>query len=226
MPERVDAVIKVKRGPEDQRKLVTFDDGELAYSTDVKRLFIGDGVGAGGNPVTIRTHVGTSVPSYALSGDFFLQTNESYSVLYTLTGNDYANLSAYAPMVRSDLFTTVANNSASWYSGGVNVTVASNSAAWETTYATVNQASAVWSAGGGGGGGGVGYPDQLLINTYFKMSSGNWNSTYSTVKNISAGAAILSSATVQTYSQPLTASGKFLLININGTPQAIRLWDV
>jgi hypothetical protein len=226
MPERVDAVIKVKRGPEDQRKLVTFDEGELAYSTDVKRLFIGDSVRAGGNPVTIRTHVGTSVPSYALSGDFFLQTNESYSVLYTLTGNDYYNLSAYAPMVRSDLFTTVADNSASWYSGGVNTTVATYSAAWESTYATVNQASAVWSAGGGGGGGGVGYPDQLLINTYFKISSGAWNSTYSTVKTISAGAAILSSATVQTYSQPLTASGKFLLININGTPQAIRLWDV
>ena len=48
MPERVDAVIKVKRGPEDQRKLVTFDDGELAYSTDVKRLFIGDGRQRGG----------------------------------------------------------------------------------------------------------------------------------------------------------------------------------
>ena len=43
MADKVDAVIKVKRGSEAQRKTVTFKDGELAYSNDIKRLFVGDG---------------------------------------------------------------------------------------------------------------------------------------------------------------------------------------
>ena len=226
MPDKVDAVIKVKRGPEDQRKLVTFADGELAYSTDVKRLFIGDG-GVGGQPVTLKTHIGSSTPTYALPGDFFIKTTSEYSELYTLTGTDYNQLSAYTLMTRSDVFTTVSENSATWgLSGGVGSyaydAVAPNSAAWNSTYTTVNQASAVWGTGGGGG---STDPDQLIINTYFKINSGYWNSSYSTVNTISAGAAILSAATVQTYAQPLTASGKFLLINVDGVSQAIRLWD-
>ena len=198
----------------------------MAYSTDVKRLFIGDG-GVGGNPVTLKTHIGDNTPTYALPGDFYIHTTPGFSELYALTGTSYDQLSAYTLMTRSDVFTTVSQNSATWgLSGGVGSyaydAVAPNSAAWNSTYTTVNQASAVWGTGGGGG---SSDPDQLIINTYFKLLSGKWNSSYSTTNIISAGAAILSAATVQTYTQPLTASGKFLLFQINGVNQAIRLWD-
>lgn len=41
--EQVNAVIKVRRGPEVEREQYIYEDGELIYSTDKKRLFIGDG---------------------------------------------------------------------------------------------------------------------------------------------------------------------------------------
>ena len=45
MADQVDAVIKVKRGLESLRRTVLAANGELLYSTDVKRLFVGDGGG-------------------------------------------------------------------------------------------------------------------------------------------------------------------------------------
>ena len=39
----------VRRGTNEDRKNITLDEGELGYTTDTKRLFIGDGTNAGGN---------------------------------------------------------------------------------------------------------------------------------------------------------------------------------
>jgi hypothetical protein len=41
--DQVNAVIKVRRGPEVDREQLIYEDGELIYSTDKKRLFVGDG---------------------------------------------------------------------------------------------------------------------------------------------------------------------------------------
>lgn len=41
--EQVNAVIKVRRGPEIERQQFQYEDGELIYSTDKKRMFVGDG---------------------------------------------------------------------------------------------------------------------------------------------------------------------------------------
>jgi hypothetical protein len=41
--------ILVRRGLDVERSQVRFDEGELAYTIDTKRLFIGDGLGGGGN---------------------------------------------------------------------------------------------------------------------------------------------------------------------------------
>jgi len=46
--DKVNAVIKIRRGPEADRELTIFEDGELVYSTDHKRLFIGDSITEGG----------------------------------------------------------------------------------------------------------------------------------------------------------------------------------
>ena len=45
---QVNAVVKVRRGPESDREQVIFDDGELSYSTDKKRFFVGDNLTNGG----------------------------------------------------------------------------------------------------------------------------------------------------------------------------------
>lgn len=226
MADKVDAIIKVKRGPEVDRKTVTFGDGELAYSTDVKRMFVGDG-GVGGNPVGAKVHISPSTPAYALSGDLLVTPVADASLLYVLTGTDHGSLSSYVLLANSNVDTVVQTNSASW--GGVTGTsvydtVNSLSSTWDSTYTTVSLASATWNAGGGGGG--STFPDQFDINTTFKEHSASWESTYNTVLASSASwSNLLSSATVQTYSDPLTASGKFLVFDVDGVSQAIRLWD-
>ena len=47
--DQVNAVIKIRRGPEIDRANTVYEDGELVYSTDKKRLFIGDGFSTNGN---------------------------------------------------------------------------------------------------------------------------------------------------------------------------------
>ena len=44
--------LRLRRGTDLQRIGVVFEEGELVYSTDTKRLFVGDGVTAGGIPVS------------------------------------------------------------------------------------------------------------------------------------------------------------------------------
>ena len=231
MADKVDAIIKVKRGPEAQRKIVTFGDGELAYSNDIKRLFIGDG-GVGGNPASTRVHIASSTPTYALSSDLLVNINNSVTRLYVLTGSNYSNLSAYTLLANSDVDTIVQTHSANWDAGGLAgnagpgteawTVVSVNSASWIDTYTVVSLTSATWNAGGTGGG----FPDQYDVNTTVKEHSGAWENAYNTVVANSADwENIFSNAVVQTFATPLTASGKFLVATINGTQQAIRLWD-
>ena len=218
MADKVDAVIKVKRGPEAQRKTVTFKDGELAYSNDIKRLFVGDG-GYGGNVAGAKVHTTSSTllsTLSALSGDLVIDVLGDIRRLYALTGSDFVNLSAYTLLANSDVDACVQSNSALWTAGGLGgnagpgteawTVVSVQSAFWDSTYLQVKSLSAGWGSGGG--------------------SSEELYSVYTTVQNNSATwENAFSSAVLSTFETPLTASGKFLVVNIEGIPQAIRLWD-
>jgi Major tropism determinant N-terminal domain len=241
MSDHVDAVIKVKRGLESQRRGIVFADGELAYSTDVKRLFVGDG-GLGGNPTSSKTYFGNTTPTYAISGDFYVDTTTNICKLYVLTAADYSNISSYGLISDNspawDVYNLVQANSAGWGStanqAGVQAytTVVANSSYWQATYSTVKANSATWSSGSI-------TAEQYVVNSVVKSSSANWNasystvygqsaywnSTYTTVKSQSANWGLFANATVQTFSTPLTASGKFMVFTINGTQQALMLWD-
>ena len=67
--------IKVLRGTDSQRKSITFEEGELVYSTDTKCLYIGNSKQKGGILVSNRNYVKNSVgdppvaPVEALHGD-------------------------------------------------------------------------------------------------------------------------------------------------------------
>lgn len=67
--------IKVLRGTDSQRKLITFEEGELVYSIDTKCLYIGNSKEKGGILVSNRNYVKNSVgdppiaPIEALHGD-------------------------------------------------------------------------------------------------------------------------------------------------------------
>ena len=43
MPDITIVKIKVRRGSDDQRKQLVLDQGELGFTIDTKRVFVGDG---------------------------------------------------------------------------------------------------------------------------------------------------------------------------------------
>ena len=79
--------IKVRRGTDAQRQTITPDLGELIYTTDGKRLFVGDGTTPGGiNPYTLFTIIDSTniiTAQYVQYNDVVYDT--STSSFYTLT---------------------------------------------------------------------------------------------------------------------------------------------
>jgi hypothetical protein len=80
--------IKVRRGTEAERKLITLDVGELGYTTDPesKRLFIGDGVTKGGIAVSCKIFPSIDLGDFstyntAQKGDIIYDT-ASHQLLY------------------------------------------------------------------------------------------------------------------------------------------------
>lgn len=76
--------ILVRRGLDSERQQVRLDEGELGYTIDTKRLFVGDGLGGGGN-VTGNVYQGTVADAFTVLavvpgiqfGDLMYDTSES-----------------------------------------------------------------------------------------------------------------------------------------------------
>ena len=73
--------LKIRRGTDAQRKLIVLDQGEIGYTTDSKRLFVGDSNGTQGG-------VPTAVKYYATSTGITAATNTSTDLLYTIQTGD------------------------------------------------------------------------------------------------------------------------------------------
>ena len=87
MPDVEIVKLKIRRGTDATRKLVILEQGELGYTTDNKRLWVGDGLTQGGGIVGNVCHipsVRTSIPR-AVRGDIVYDR----SFLYQLTGANY-----------------------------------------------------------------------------------------------------------------------------------------
>lgn len=89
MPTVDAAKIKIRRGRNLDRQQVILDEGELGYTTDTKRAFIGDGSTYGGNIIGNKNfNIGSRIGSTAaVAGDFVFDNN----LFYCLSGNDYSN---------------------------------------------------------------------------------------------------------------------------------------
>lgn len=90
MPDVEIVKLKIRRGSDATRKLVILEQGELGYTTDNKRLWVGDGLTQGGGIVGNVIHtpsVRTSIPR-AVRGDVVYDR----SLLYQLTGANYNTL--------------------------------------------------------------------------------------------------------------------------------------
>jgi hypothetical protein len=93
MPDITIVKLKIRRGTDAQRKTVVLEQGELGYATDTQRVFIGNGVLFGGNPIGSVIHPPLPVAntrtnqSNATIGDLVYDN----SVLWQLTGSSFSN---------------------------------------------------------------------------------------------------------------------------------------
>ena len=95
--------LKIRRGSDAQRKTIVLDQGEVGYTLDTKRIFVGDGVTEGGGSVGVKTvgpYASTASLGPAESQSPGMQLGDigyAESKLYTLTSTIYTNaLSGWA----------------------------------------------------------------------------------------------------------------------------------
>jgi len=106
MPTIKISKIKARRGTDEQRKLLIFDQGELIYTLDTKRFYIGDGVSYGGEPIGNKIFYPPLNNVYSLTGvnsqvgDISIVKN----TFYQLTAQNYENISSWGriPQVVAD----------------------------------------------------------------------------------------------------------------------------
>lgn len=96
MPEVEITKFKARRGTDQQRKTLVFDQGEFIYTTDTKRLFIGDGATTGGVVAGAKVHPNL-MNSYSLTGTIaevgdIVPVNNTFWQLVT---SDYTKLSSW-----------------------------------------------------------------------------------------------------------------------------------
>lgn len=90
--------LKIRRGSESERQRVVLEQGELGYTTDTGRLFVGNGTLSGGEVAGAKVHNiltasnTRNLVSNAYQNDIVYENN----FLYQLTGTDYSKLSAWA----------------------------------------------------------------------------------------------------------------------------------
>ena len=96
MADQIDAIIRLRRGTDGQRRTITFQSGEIGYSTDVKRAFIGDGSTVGGSLLGNQNTINTDNPSpSAIKHDLFFNSTECITyMLSSEAGPD--NIANYA----------------------------------------------------------------------------------------------------------------------------------
>lgn len=90
------AKIKIRRGTDAQRTTVVFDQGEIVYSTNGQRLYVGDGVELGGKSVSSKTHAPVaSVNSLTAVNAEKNDTCYANDTLYQLTGTDASDMAQW-----------------------------------------------------------------------------------------------------------------------------------
>ena len=97
MPDIEIVKLKLRRGTDTQRQAITLEQGELGYTTDAKRVWVGDGFTIGGvnvgnvayTPITAGSRTDLD---YVINGDLVYDNN----FLYQLSGTYADNLSSWA----------------------------------------------------------------------------------------------------------------------------------
>ena len=86
--------LKVRRGTNEQRRQIILDQGEIGYTLDTRRLYVGDGASVGGRavsninygPFTLEANLGTILGAEV--GDISYANNKLYMLSSTPYGGD------------------------------------------------------------------------------------------------------------------------------------------
>lgn len=76
---------KLRRGTEDQRKTVVFEEGEMVYVTDTKKVYVGDGRLSGGSLLSNNIYNLSGMPAAYTENDLVYRTD--FGLLYIATSN-------------------------------------------------------------------------------------------------------------------------------------------
>lgn len=91
--------IKVRRGTNAEINSTRFDQGELVHATDSKRLFVGNGILSGGNPVSSKVH--PPLTNYSSLSNTLAEVGDLVSVnsiWYQLTASPYNSITNWGDM--------------------------------------------------------------------------------------------------------------------------------
>ena len=100
MANQYNAIIKIRRGLDSDRRNVVLDSGEIAYSVDIKRAFIGDGSTTGGTVIGNTAYIGSTPNANAIKNDLFYNTSTFHA--YILSSNVAPdNLASYTKITQS-----------------------------------------------------------------------------------------------------------------------------
>ena len=94
MPDIKIIQLKIRRGTNAQRKLITLAEGEMGYCIDTKRTFIGDGTTLGGTPLTNKILINGTNPTSTPGekGDISIYQSR----MLQLTADDYTNINNWS----------------------------------------------------------------------------------------------------------------------------------
>jgi len=121
------AKIKLRRGTDAQRITVVLDQGEIAYSQDGQRLYVGNGVTLGGVHVSNKIH--TPISSYNTLSALNAEKNDvcyADGTLYQLVGTDPTILGDWQSInsfnVNDDTLTMTGSNTITVAPSGIDAT--------------------------------------------------------------------------------------------------------
>lgn len=100
MPPDIKVIkLKIRRGTDADRKLIKLDQGELGFTTDTQRVFVGNGVDTGGVVVGNKIYTSYVANTYNALSTINAQIGDVVplsGVSYQLIGADYTQLSSWS----------------------------------------------------------------------------------------------------------------------------------
>ena len=189
--------LQIRRGTDTQRQAIVFDPGEITWASDTNKLYVGDGVTAGGVNV-IATAAGTGLTWNPTNQTLnFSGTGLGLTTSVVGEGTNLYFTATRAQAAAAAMFTAVGSPVVTGTVTGTtapNVIIVSNSSGL-----VVLEPFVVTGTGGGGLAAGTYYVHSIVDSTHIKLSS--------TLANAQAGVAMSTFTTASLASTNFSAGG-------------------